>query len=80
MTVDRQLYNYNESLEPQVGTINKYDAKRSHKKAWSYLLRDTKPGEMHMAIRGKMVIIAAGYVSVLVPILGALFCDILTLS
>lgn len=63
-TVDRS--EYCDELEPLDNCFrpNEYDAARSIGKAWSYLIdRPLKDGPLNVALRGKCLAIAAGYVS-----------------
>jgi hypothetical protein len=62
-TVDRA--SYQDSLEPMPANYvaHPWDEMRSKGRPWAYLLKPLIPGELHVASRGKYIIMAAGYVS-----------------
>ncbi|KAF8054098.1 hypothetical protein FPV67DRAFT_1695098 [Lyophyllum atratum] len=60
-TVDRS--DYDDEVEPRDSTYipNQHDLKRAKKEPFEYLLRQTKPGELCAAPRGKQLVMAAGH-------------------
>ena len=67
-TVDTSLlFNYNDDLEPPPPDYRpaRQDSVRSHGKPYARYLKPLHPGPLHVKVRGKEIVFAAGYVSVL---------------